>query len=391
VVLYEMLTRRTPFERSGDATVFAILGRIPTEKHEPPCSIDPGIPPGFDRILALALAKAPADRYQSAGSMANDLRSDPSLCVAGDTTVILPPPARPAARNAEFERTNLELIADVDEFEKSFEERQREILRAEEEAELRKEEEIRLWGEAEERRRQEYERQIELDEDRRTASQRISAIELLREQAARRKASDDLAKRMEVATRIDARLRVAFRYLSELTTELNRVQPVSSKPYLLMYVGEVQGAILGDGFTDYRSRDMDAKERFDHVTFRYKVRCPEPISVDVSGGELRRTLDRLAELHIPYKCTHYKKNEFGSVARATLKLSGPFPCQVTLRGDYDYAAFVLEMVNVRRHGLVRLRFALDELTDEALDELGNYVLGADDAFAQRLPAPRPGQ
>jgi hypothetical protein len=165
------------------------------------------------------------------------------------------------------------------------------------------------------------------------------------------------------------------------------VQPVSRKPYLAMFVGEVDGAILGDGFTDCRTRDMDARERFDHITFRYKVRCPEAILVDVTGSELRRTLDRLAELRIPYKCTHYKKNEFGSVVRATLKLSGPFPCQITLRGDYDNPGFVLDMVNVRRNGQVQLRFALDELSDEALDELGNYVLGTDDAFAQRLPGP----
>ncbi|MDA8109028.1 MAG: serine/threonine-protein kinase [Betaproteobacteria bacterium] len=389
VVLYEMLTRRTPFERAGDTTVFAMLGRIPVEKHEPASSIDPGIPAGFDRILARALAKSPAERYQRASDLANDLRTDPSLRGGDDRTVILPLPARSAARDAEFERSSLDLIADVDEFAKSFEERQREILRTEEQAQLRKEEELRLWGEEQERRRQEFERQREAEDHSRTLSQRMTAIELLRERAARDKAGDDRAKRIEIAAKVDGRLRVAFRYLSELATELNRVKPVSAKPYLLMYLGEVAGVILSDGFTDYRSREMDAKERIDFITFRYKASSPQPVSVDVGGRELRRTLDRLSELHIPYKCTNYRKNEFGTIALATLKMSGPFPCQLTLRGDYDDPGFVLDLMNVRRNGPERLRFALEEFTDHVLDEFGNYLLGADDAFAQRLPARGP--
>ena len=385
VVLYEMLTRRTPFEHGGDSTVFALLYRIPAEAHPPAGSLDPGIPPGFDRILARALAKSAPERYQRAGDMAGELRADPSLRRDDDKTVLLAPrSANPAARTPDFERTTIDLIADVEAFENSFEERQQMQLRAEEQAQLRKEEEVRLWGEAEERRREEYERQREADVASRTASQHITAIELLREQAARRKVSDDRARRAAVTARIDARLRVAFKYLSELAAELNRAQPVAGRPYGVMYLGEVAGVILGDGFTDYRSRDMDTRERIDFITFKYKIRCAQPTQVEVSGQQLAQALDRLAALRIPCECVE-KKNEFGAVVRATLTLSGPFPCQATLRGDYDGAGFVLDLINVRRHGPVRLRFGLEELTDEVLDQFGNYLLGVDDAFARLLP------
>src|SRR5256885_511603 len=66
IVLYELLTKRTPFEWPGDTTVFALMQRIAGEPHPPLRQIDPQIPAGFDRIMDRALAKRPQDRYQKA-------------------------------------------------------------------------------------------------------------------------------------------------------------------------------------------------------------------------------------------------------------------------------------------------------------------------------------
>ena len=40
------------------------------------------------------------------------------------------------------------------------------------------------------------------------------------------------------------------------------------------------------------------------------------------------------------------------------------------------------MEDVGRPGASRFRIGADELTDETLDELGTWLLGADDAFAR---------
>jgi hypothetical protein len=53
-----------------------------------------------------------------------------------------------------------------------------------------------------------------------------------------------------------------------------------------------------------------------------------------------------------------------------------------LRGDYDQPGFVVEMQNVGRFGATRFRLGVDELTDAVLDELGNWLLGVDDAFGR---------
>jgi serine/threonine-protein kinase len=70
VVLYEMLTGRPPF--SGDTAV-AIAYKHVKEDPAHPSSLNPDIRPQLDAIVMKALAKNPANRYQSAGEMADDL------------------------------------------------------------------------------------------------------------------------------------------------------------------------------------------------------------------------------------------------------------------------------------------------------------------------------
>src|SRR3954471_11179548 len=62
-VLFAALTGAPPFLRETvPATMLAHLHDQP-----PRASATPGVPPGFDRVLARALAKSPEDRYPSAG------------------------------------------------------------------------------------------------------------------------------------------------------------------------------------------------------------------------------------------------------------------------------------------------------------------------------------
>jgi eukaryotic-like serine/threonine-protein kinase len=65
VVLYEMLVGRPPFE--ADSPV-AIAFKHLEEDPEPPSALQSGVPPELDRIVMTALAKDPADRYESAGA-----------------------------------------------------------------------------------------------------------------------------------------------------------------------------------------------------------------------------------------------------------------------------------------------------------------------------------
>src|SRR5207247_3728466 len=85
-LLYELLTGRPPF--LGDSPV-AIAYQHVRENPVPPSRVDPEIPPWADAIVLKAMAKAPADRYQTAA----DKRDDLQRAASGN-----PVPAAPQSR-----------------------------------------------------------------------------------------------------------------------------------------------------------------------------------------------------------------------------------------------------------------------------------------------------
>ena len=71
IVMYELVTGRTPFKRSNDTgTRHAIIN----ENHEPLERYKSDVPPELQRIVSKCLAKLSDERYQSAADLAADLR-----------------------------------------------------------------------------------------------------------------------------------------------------------------------------------------------------------------------------------------------------------------------------------------------------------------------------
>ena len=72
VCLYEMLTGTVPFK--GDSAVTVALKHV-NEVPVEPAELVPGLPYSMNQIVLKAMAKDPADRYQSASEFARDLRA----------------------------------------------------------------------------------------------------------------------------------------------------------------------------------------------------------------------------------------------------------------------------------------------------------------------------
>jgi serine/threonine-protein kinase len=100
-MLYELVTGAPPF--TGDSPV-AVAYQHVREDPKLPSSINPQIPPELDAILLKAMSKNPANRYQSAAEMRNDLlralagqrvEATPVMGDAEKTTILAATPGAP--------------------------------------------------------------------------------------------------------------------------------------------------------------------------------------------------------------------------------------------------------------------------------------------------------
>jgi serine/threonine protein kinase len=82
--LYEMLTGRPPFTGT---TVLEILEHVRTLDPVPPRALQPGVPRDLEVICLACLQKRPADRYDSAAALAEDLQN----FLAGEAIRARPP------------------------------------------------------------------------------------------------------------------------------------------------------------------------------------------------------------------------------------------------------------------------------------------------------------
>jgi WD40 repeat protein/tRNA A-37 threonylcarbamoyl transferase component Bud32 len=94
VILYEMVTGKVPFEAE---TPLALLFK---HVHDPlplPRSVNPAVPEDLERIILKALAKDPADRYATAGELAQELIQIQADLQAATTLAqeVQPPAYRP--------------------------------------------------------------------------------------------------------------------------------------------------------------------------------------------------------------------------------------------------------------------------------------------------------
>jgi ATP/maltotriose-dependent transcriptional regulator MalT len=90
VILYEMVTGQLPFY--GDNSMVIIVKHI-NEPVPPPCSVNPSVPQVVEGVILKALAKAPNERYASAGELARALQQ----AVEPDSLGFAPAPATEAA------------------------------------------------------------------------------------------------------------------------------------------------------------------------------------------------------------------------------------------------------------------------------------------------------
>lgn len=86
VSLYEMVTGQRPFQATSD---YSIMAAHVKSAPRPPLELQPGLPSSLNDIILIAIAKDPAERFQTAEAFRNALSNvkvDPSAVIASATS-----------------------------------------------------------------------------------------------------------------------------------------------------------------------------------------------------------------------------------------------------------------------------------------------------------------
>jgi hypothetical protein len=113
---------------------------------------------------------------------------------------------------------------------------------------------------------------------------------------------------------------------------------------------------------------------------RFRIRPATAAKVRLLGEDIARCEQYLKAIKAEFTQQAEAKNDFGKVTRAEFSVTGPLPCEITVRAHYDEHLVSVELTNVRRLGRVQQRFTPEQFHD-AVDDLARYMLGVDDAFA----------
>ena len=395
VVLFEMLARKTPFERP-EITVFQLMQAICTNPAPRVTSLNPDIPTAFDTILAHALGKRPEERYQRAADFASDLRNYKQIALAAtdatmmaplsaaDRTLLVRPgtpatdptplPSRPGADDPEMQKHMEKLMADLDTFSTNFDEESRKL---EETAKI-------IWAEREKAEQEAKAPPKETPKETETSASRKSAlIGMLQDQA---KAKTQQGPSMEAALALSAKLRDAHRYLTDFVREFNAATPTFAGKLTLPFLGNLPAMTLGGGSVDYRTAKMNDKEIIDHLSLTYVMSSSEKPRVTLNREEARMLKSQLDRNEI--KCEEKEVTQlFQKVPRVTITVESKMTARVRIRADYDAQVVEFLCQNVGAVGAAKFRIPAAKFDEDAVEEFGKLLIGLPNKFAElKLPS-----
>jgi len=388
VVLYEMLTRKTPFERP-EITVFSLMQAICTEPTPRVTEVNREIPTAFDTILARALGKRPEERYQRAGEFASDLRNHKQYVLAAadqtvmaplsgvERTLLLQPgtdpgttllPSRPGADDPEMQKHMEKLLTDLETFSTNYDEESRKL-----------EEYARSLAEAREKaEREANEPPKDVSETARTKSVLIG---LLQEQAKAKAQQQPSGPSMDSTLALSAKLRQAYSYLTEFVREFNAATPAFAGKLSLPYLASLPAMTLGSGSVDYRTAKINDREVIDHLSLSYRMSSDEKVRVTLNKEEAG-----ILKLQLERNEIKFEEKELGGlfqkVARVALAVDCKMAARVRIRADYNAQAVEFLCQNFGSIGAAKYRIEASKFDENTIEEFGKRLIGMPNRFSE---------
>jgi hypothetical protein len=213
---------------------------------------------------------------------------------------------------------------------------------------------------------------------------RPSALDLLKKQADTQpiRESPELV-RARMTVELDQAMRGIDKYLAEVVSQVNSLEPVVDSTYDLLFIGRIPKIQLSSGFVDSRPKRIEGRDVCESLSVTYKAKPAVAAGISLFGEEIARCTEYLKKLRIDHRVDVEQKNDFGQARRAKVSIAGTVSCAVNIHADYENFTAAVELLNVCRFGRREARLNIGQLKTAA-DDLARYILGADSDFEKAL-------
>jgi len=344
-VLYELATGRGPFDAAHREDVLALMNNITNRPHEPASKLNPKVPGSLDAIVDRALAKKPADRYESAGRMAAEVRA------------VLDWEVRPVAGEPDIAKLSANPDLVMPEFD---------LFAATAPAALAASATIPVRRPAPPK-----------PASPQPADGLLARLRQEAEQIEVTGGQDDtvtatLMRRFDV----ERRMRTALEFYQQLVRYLGIVKPEISHLYWLDGVGGFVGLKVADAFVDSRLRRDQGRPWLEAVMLTVVAIAPTTLQVECAPGETQVMMNRLATANLRYQAGD--RPDAG--AAAALNVAGEVTMHVRVMADRDRGRIAFLCRNVGQFGPSNFVVDVGAAPDTLFEEFANYLLGSPSKF-----------
>lgn len=205
----------------------------------------------------------------------------------------------------------------------------------------------------------------------------MGLLDDLKQQAESRKVQEQTteAERARHLLEVNAALRSAFQYLTELASSLNVLKPDAARTFYIDAATRFENFRQGDYRVRDRRKTVDHKDYLEEVTLRFSWTGAQPLVVEKDTPALiQRLRDSLAAYNLRNLCKEVK-NERGAVERAIFTIEPEVIADAAFAGNWDTGKVRLTLKNVEVLGVVEFQYETTELDGALFEELAKLLLG----------------
>lgn len=209
----------------------------------------------------------------------------------------------------------------------------------------------------------------------------MALLDELKQQAESLKRQEQLGQLEKSASfqAVQAALKEASRYLTDLASSLNVVRPLVSRYYYIDASTKLDNLTQAEYLVRERRKTVNNKDFFEEVVLHLRCVGRQSLVLEKDGEVVERMREYLWGYNLRFDVREIK-NERGYAERAIFEVHPDVPVAIRIIGDWSTGQIRLVMRNLEKLGEIEYLYDAPEFNQELLEEFAKLLLGKPNNF-----------